>query len=565
MNVPTSRLLRRTLLAGAAAGLCAVAPSAQIEAKVQLSGQLTLSVDGAATNDSSAGTLSIDKPAGATVHSAYFVAATFSNYVLQDGDMSIDGNPVDWDCLVTNDAGSFVDFYVNGFADVTAIVKPIIDVAAPGQVDLAMTEVPAATFNIDGGILAVVFDDPNQTTENGIILLFGGQATAGDTFVINLAEPLDLTSMDAKADMGLGISFSFQGSSGTTMISELDVNGQPLSRSAGGEDDGFGSNGGLITVGGFGDSNDNPPPLAGSSGFDTDDELYDLLPFVNTGDMSITVDTLNPTDDDNIFFGYFVTSVPSAVGESVLLSPVKTDAVLGDVVQLTAAVVDDNGNPIVGRQVDLDVLAGPNAGLMDSGNTDAQGEVVFLVPDAGTIGIDSIVARMIDTNGDLQESNIAEICWAACDVDASTTMVPDAGGLNNNVGLDAAPVGSVPSVGNASFAVGVDDPNDACGVALGTDTYVLFSSQTAALVYPGLGCAPGGPGEIMISPGSLQTILGPVAWAGAGQPAVHALPIPFDTNLCGFLCHGQGMFFDPSAQAGDRITLTNRLDILVGN
>jgi hypothetical protein len=61
-------------------------------------------------------------------------------------------------------------------------------------------------------------------------------------------------------------------------------------------------------VGGIGDDPANPTdPLAiPSSNFSIaprlDDELYTLNPFLEVGDTTIKIDTLNPSNDDNIFF-----------------------------------------------------------------------------------------------------------------------------------------------------------------------------------------------------------------------------------------------------------------------
>jgi hypothetical protein len=137
--------------------------------------------------------------------------------------------------------------------------------------------------------------------------------------------------------MSLGIGFSYQVSS--PQYSTVDVNGRRLTTSAGGSDDGVATNGGLITVGGIGDSPANPanPYFVGGSTGDTtryDDELYDLgqgnsvnpSPFVANGDLSTTIVTSNTSRDDNIFFlGLNVTAqaqvnqVPDATGTSVLL------------------------------------------------------------------------------------------------------------------------------------------------------------------------------------------------------------------------------------------------------
>ena len=77
-----------------------------------------------------------------------------------------------------------------------------------------------------------------------------------------------------------------------------------------------------MTVGGIGDSTANPNPAAPGPGSLVDDELYDLAqgnsanadPFLAVGDTSVTLDTSNPSFDDNVFFlgltaGFRVTDV----------------------------------------------------------------------------------------------------------------------------------------------------------------------------------------------------------------------------------------------------------------
>jgi cysteine-rich repeat protein len=87
------------------------------------------------------------------------------------------------------------------------------------------------------------------------------------------------------------------------------VNNQRLSTYAGGFDDGYNQNGGLLTVGDYTDSNANP---ANPLGNQPDDELYSLVPFVSAGDTAILVDTSNPSNDDNIFLAAVFTTLPSS-------------------------------------------------------------------------------------------------------------------------------------------------------------------------------------------------------------------------------------------------------------
>jgi hypothetical protein len=91
------------------------------------------------------------------------------------------------------------------------------------------------------------------------------------------------------------------------------VNGQRLTSYAGGSDNGYDGDGGLITVGDYNDSNENPDDPLGQDFDDPDDELYNLIPFLSAGDTSINVRTENPSDDDNIFFAAVFSTIPSSV------------------------------------------------------------------------------------------------------------------------------------------------------------------------------------------------------------------------------------------------------------
>jgi hypothetical protein len=336
----------------------------------------------------------------------------FSSYSIVNGDITIDGQAVIWDALLSPLPNSI--FSRNSWADVTALVKPKIDAAPVGRVDFTVAE-PNNPVSIDGEILAVIFDDPAQSTINTVILLYGAQNVAGDNFNVLLANPIDLSDPDLAVDMSLGISFGFQPSG---QFSQVDVNTTRLTTSAGGQDDGVvpAFNGALITVGGLDDSNANPAnPFATdiSSGGDHryDDELYDLLPFVNNGDTNINVATRNPSNDDNIFFAAFnLTSAVAIVGEGILLAPSSDTHNVGETCAKTATVQDDDGNPVVGRTVEFEVISGPNAGLTGTAVTDANGQATFSYSSLLT-GTDVIVARFDDSQGQAQTSNEVQCIW----------------------------------------------------------------------------------------------------------------------------------------------------------
>ena len=369
-------------------------------------GRISLAIDGDG-NNTGVGTIQILKPAGATVRRAFFTLATtgFWGYELLAGDVKIDGVDVIWSNSIPSSISSF-----NYFSDITGMVSGKLDAAPAGLVDFEITELN--TFGIEGEIIAVIFDDPNQTQDVTIMILFGAQQITGDDFLIGLAEPLDITDPSSIVQMSLGISYGYQNDDYLTgQVSLIDVNGVRLTSSAGGQDDGVDANGALITVGGLGDDPANPPDPNGAGGPRYDDELYDLKPFVNNGDVSILVHTLNPSDDDNVFFGAFYLTGAAIIGEGGLLTPSFASLPTGTMHTVTATLQDDLGNRIVGRQVDFEVTSGPNAGLTDSDITNGDGQAIFVFTSLFT-GNDIVEASFINSDGVPQAANnVAEVEW----------------------------------------------------------------------------------------------------------------------------------------------------------
>jgi len=352
-------------------------------------GKISWSIDGLGVYPGTTGTIQVEKPsAGATVKKAYMAAAStgFSYHKIVAGDIKIDTQNV----VFTQELASDIHSY-NYWGDVTSLVKTKLDAAPAGRVDFAITETPA--YDTDGELLVVIFNDPAQTTDNTILLMFGAQKIAGDDFNIGLADPLDLTHTD-KIDMSLASSFSNQ-EGNTGQYSIVNVNGVRMTTSAGGNDDGTTSmsNGNLFTVGGLDDSNTNPADAyAIPTNKRADDELYTLMPFVKNGDTQIKVHTQNPSNDDNILFaGIFIKGATAVVGEGIILSPASATNYLGETHTLTATVQDDNGNPVVGKVVTFTVTAGPNAGKTGTATTDATGKAQFSYV-GNTVGTDTIVA-----------------------------------------------------------------------------------------------------------------------------------------------------------------------------
>ncbi len=371
------------------------------------SGFITLSIDGVGTT-ATAGVVDVQKPAGATVRRAFLAAVSLGGTQLQipNGGVRIDGQSVNWSRTVQSSIRSW-----NHSADVTALVKPKLDAAAAGRVSFTIAE--SSTANIDGEVLAVIFDNPAETTVNTAILLFGAQSTTGDTFNISLAEPINKNDPNLALDLSLGISYSFQaGNNPETQRSTVDVNGLRLTSQAGGQDDGASGNGALLTVGGLDDSNANPSPHAGGPGPHTDDELYDLKPFVTQGSRQIVINTSNASNDDNIFFAALsLRSAAAVVGEGIVLGPTQATGEVGTSHTVTATLQDDLGRPVASRAVSFTVTRGPNAGRAGSAVTDSQGRASFTYVGTGGAGRDQVQASFVNSTGATAVSNLALKDW----------------------------------------------------------------------------------------------------------------------------------------------------------
>jgi lysophospholipase L1-like esterase len=275
-----------------------------LQLKINERGHLSRSIAGVASDDPAGGTLAVRKPAGATVRGAYMGIATtgFTGTALTQP-VTIDGQPVP----MTNETASGIQSF-NYFADVTALMKPKLDGAPAGQVQFNVGE-PQPDLT-DGESVVVIYNDPAVTVDRTVSVLYGALSPTGDQYRVGLAAPINKADPNTLLEMSLGISYSYQ-TNGTQQFSQVDVNGARLSSSSGGEDDGADHNGALLTVGGDGDSADNPAdPNASPTNPRSDDELYDLTPFVKNGDRQIDIQTSNPSLDDNVFMATFTMNPP---------------------------------------------------------------------------------------------------------------------------------------------------------------------------------------------------------------------------------------------------------------
>lgn len=365
-------------------------------------GNLTLSLDAVGTTATS-GTVQVEKPTGGTVRKAFLFSASTgeSGYLPTDDDVRLDDQPVAWNDDWTRPSRIASQ---NVAADVTSLVSGKLNAAAAGTVNFTVAE--ANTFQLDGEVLAVVWSAPSARART-IVLMYGALAPGGDRFEVNLGEPLKPSST---ATMSLGISYGFQPAN---QYSNISVNGKPMTSSAGGSDDGQSSNGSLITVGGIGDSTTNPPdPTADDTCPEAprcDDELYDLKALVGTGATGFTVDTTNPSNDDNVFLAAFDLGTTASVGKGVILSPSAVAHDTSTSHTVVARVQDADGATVTGGSVTARVVSGPNAGTPITGIRIPNGNVVFTYFSSKE-GTDAIQATYTDADG-AQLSNVVTQRW----------------------------------------------------------------------------------------------------------------------------------------------------------
>lgn len=270
------------------------------------------SLDAVGGSATGGGAIQVDVPTGSKIEKAFLYETTYSTQTesgsvkLSSGASSLALDSAAFTGLGSATAAGLIAYR----ADVTAYVSSVVGSGSAVDFDFNISDISGS--RVDGFVLAVVYSNPNETTRT-IAFLDGASAAGGDSFTVNFAKPIDTSVAGFSAEMSLGIGFSFQ--SGSDQYSTVKVNDRLLTSSAGGSDDGSATNGGLVTVGGLGDDPANPadPTRTALDDPRLDDELYDLAkgsaadptPYIANGATSIKVDTLNPSNNDNIFFAGF--------------------------------------------------------------------------------------------------------------------------------------------------------------------------------------------------------------------------------------------------------------------
>lgn len=289
-----------------ALGLLSMPASAGLTVFNTFQGNIGYSSDGFGST-AAGGVISASVPAGSTVLAAYLYTATIFNA----SNASISGTTLNGSAVSFNPLVAQVPNLCCGLAsaraDVTSIVKPIIDGGVGGVYNFNISE--SSTSSQDGEALVVVYSNPTLGIST-FVILDGFSASTGDNFAVNFANPLSPAAPGFHAEMALGISFSAINQS-PIQQSDVTVNGTVISRNSGGNDDGQLANGALITVGGFDDPFSTLLPT-----YPNDHERYDLQPHITAGDTTINVATRNPSGDDNIFLAMFFVDGLARVNEN---------------------------------------------------------------------------------------------------------------------------------------------------------------------------------------------------------------------------------------------------------
>lgn len=295
---------------GITVGLCLnIAPASAGFIVREVIPDAALSIDGFGSTTNS-GLIQTKIPIGSTIQRAYLYAASVWNKS-SVYDVTFHGTLLPLSSAITLSPNS------NPATTVVWDVTSIIASSFTGGLQ---------NFNIvengdnDGEVLVVAYSNPSTQGFTSVIL-DGELSTTGDTVEFNFAS---IPYTGGAFLVSLASSYSRQPSGQFTQIDVTtnSTNNRRLTTSAGGQDDGEGDDGALITVGGIGDNPANVAPTTKPMDTNLDDEYYNLAlgnsanpaPFILPGDTFLSLTTQNPTNDDNVF-GMFITISPAPIPE----------------------------------------------------------------------------------------------------------------------------------------------------------------------------------------------------------------------------------------------------------
>jgi Ca2+-binding RTX toxin-like protein len=379
------------IVPSAGATLKLLQPDAAVPAT--FTGHAGYSADGLG-QQSPGGSVQAEVPAGSTVEHAYLYGSyTSFNDTVAERTIDFDGTNVELTYL-TNSEPNCCGF-ATARGDVTSMVKAKVG-AGGGITDFVIGNDPGS---LEGVALVVIYSNPALPVRS-IAVLDGGSKSGGDSATVSLEDPIDKTDPDFGAILSLGSGFSYQNGSaashncgGVAQFSTVDINGQRLTSCAGNYDDGEANNGALLTVGGVGDTTDNPADPNSQTG--TDDELYSLAPLLDNGDQQIVIETANPSTDDNLFLAVF--QVPGRAS-------VKLEGPPGSAT-CTDSTDNDGDGKTDAADPDCQTVEGPagNASCSDFVDNDGDGKTDQADPDCqsaeGPVG-DASCSDGVDNDGD---------------------------------------------------------------------------------------------------------------------------------------------------------------------
>lgn len=295
---------RAVLAAATITGVVAFASAAQASDTVfqVYTGTVGVSTSGWGSITDS-GTISTESiAAGSTVTAAYLYTSTYNgnnNGALVTPSGTLGGQVVNYSTALGLNSSACCSLEAYR-ADVTSIVAAAVDGGGGGVYNFNITEAntEATGMGQDGEALVVVYSNAAQTTQT-IAILNGFASSTGDASTISFGTPLDPTAPGFFAHMIIGDGFSCCGQEST-----IQVNGQTMTTVAGNNDssvDASLSNGNLITVGHMAGLYTGGTPGLPQNDYNADHEAYNLASFINVGDTSININTVNSSLDDNIF------------------------------------------------------------------------------------------------------------------------------------------------------------------------------------------------------------------------------------------------------------------------
>jgi len=187
-----------------------------------------------------------------------------------------------------------------------------------GRSGVTEQEELAGRTALQGVALVVIYENPDSPLES-VAILDGAADSAGDVAKLEFVAPLDTSTPGFAAQMAIGDGYSYQNQGSTHACgpaqqdSIIEVDSKRLTSCAGGSDDGEVFPEHLITVGGIGDSLEDPSnPYTTTEGEEA--ELYTLTPFLASGETELTIETKNPSDDDDLFLAVIEITADASVG-----------------------------------------------------------------------------------------------------------------------------------------------------------------------------------------------------------------------------------------------------------